>query len=150
LAPQETGDNLSAGVSLVPLAIPQFLFGPSDPARIAFQPSSQHLVALVPKNKRLHLMVLPSPADTVAIDLLEDSTPTRTWGELMTPAQRTIFRAFAADASLGKWLVILDDVNVVGGPDPIPLTAYLWARSDVVTYARCGIPNTGIDGCTAT
>jgi len=140
--------HLSSGVSLIPLEVHLFVFGPDDPA-VTVQPTSLALVDLVPKSGRLHLLPLPSPRGTAAVNLLEDSTPRLKWGSLMTPAQRTIFRAFAADPSMGNWLVITDDVNVKGGPDPIPLTAYIWPRSDVVSYWRCGIPSTGIDACTS-
>ena len=45
-------------------------------------------------------------------------------------------------------MVIVDDVNVRGGVDPVPLTAYLWPRSALTAYATCGIPDIGIDPCT--
>jgi hypothetical protein len=147
LLDQSQPDPLPSGVSLVPIRIQLFLFGPDNPAE-PVQPGSVALADLVPKARRLHVVPLPSPDHTAALNLVEDSTPRLKWGELLTPAQRTIFRAFAGDASLGEWLVIVDDVNVVGGPDPVPLTAYLWPRPVVVSYLQCGIPSTGIDSCT--
>jgi len=140
-------DHLPAGVSLFPIRIPTFVFGPEVGAQ-PVQTGSRALAGLVPEQPRLHVVALPSPVRVAAVDLLEDSTPHLKWGELLTPALRTIFRAFAADTSSGDWLVIVDDVNVQGGIDPIPLTAYLWPRSALVTYAKCGIPDTGIDACT--
>lgn len=140
-------DPLPSGISLIPIRVPLFVFGPDNPAE-PVQAGSLVLANLVPKDRRLHVVALPSPDHTAALNLVEDSTPRLKWGELLTPAQRTIFRAFAGDASLGQWLVIVDDVNVVGGPDPVPLTAYLWPRSVVVSYLQCGIPDTGIDSCT--
>ena len=71
------------------------------------------------------------------MDFVEDSTPDLRWGELLWPAQRKVFSAFAADPSLGEWLVIVDDVNVEGGSDAVE------------DYARCGIPPDGIDDCTS-
>ena len=67
----------------------------------------------------------------------------------MWPALRKVFAAFAADPSFGEWLVIVDDVKVEGGPDPVPLTAYRWPRAAVEAYAECGIPPDGIDDCTS-
>jgi hypothetical protein len=144
-APDQNGG--ASGVSLVPLSIPQFIFGPPV-VTPQVQDASGSLVDLAAPNKRLHVLPLPSPTGTAAIDFIEDSTPALRWGELMWPAQRKMFAAFAADPTLGEFLVIVDDVNVLGGPDPVPLTAYRWARESVEAYALCGIPKTGIDACT--
>jgi len=148
LTPVPQSDGGSSGVSLVPLSIEEFIFGPSV-AVSKVQPESGILVGLIKPNKRLHIGPLPSPPGTAAMDFVEDSTPDLRWGELMWPAQRKVFSAFAADPSLGEWLVIVDDVNVEGGSDPIPVTAYRWPRSAVEDYARCGIPPDGIDDCTS-
>lgn len=135
------------GVSLVPLAIPEFIFGP--PTEVPeVQPPSWTLVRLVPKHRHLTVRPLPSGEGTSAINLIEVSSFEERWGRLMTPAQRRIFAAFADDADLGKWLVIVNDVDVTDGPDPIPLTAYRWTRAAVETYALCGIPPSEIDDCT--
>ena len=147
LAGLTSESHLPSGVSLFPIKIPTFVFGP-EVATQPVQSASVELANLVPNLPRLHVVALPSPAHTAALNLVEDSTPRLKWGELLTPAQRTVFRAFASDPSLGNWLVIVDDVNVKGGIDPIPLTAYLWPRSALTTYLQCGIPNTGIDACT--
>jgi hypothetical protein len=147
LTPAPGQDGGPTGVSLVPLSIPQFIFGPPVVAP-QVQPASGSLVSLAAANKRLHVQPLPSPIGTAAIDFVEDSTPALRWGELMWPAQRKMFAAFAADPTLGDFLVIVDDVNILGGPDPVPLTAYRWARENVETYAQCGIPRTAIDACT--
>jgi hypothetical protein len=139
--------RLSSGVSLYPIRVPTFVFGPTAASQ-QVQPGSLALAGLIPQQRRLHVVALPSPLKTGALSLVEDSAPRSKWGELLTPAERTIFRAFAADPSLGDWLVIVDDLNVKGGIDPVPMTAYLWPRSVVATYSRCGIPSTTIDTCT--
>jgi hypothetical protein len=131
----------------VPLSIPQFIFGPPV-VTPQVQDASGSLVSLATPNKRLHVLPLPSPTGTAAVDFIEDSTPALSWGELMWPAQRKMFAAFAANPNLGDFLVIVDDVNVLGGPDPVPLTAYRWARASVEAYALCGIPRMAIDACT--
>jgi hypothetical protein len=143
----QSGESLPGGVSLVPLSIPQYIFG----GPIAFpkiQPGSSHLAGLPSQSERLVVRPLPSADGIAAVDLVESSKTKDRWGEVMTPAQRIMFRAFAADPSLGDILVIVDDVKVTDGPDPIPLTAYRWNRVDVERYARCGIPSKGIDACT--
>jgi hypothetical protein len=66
----------------------------------------------------------------------------------MTPAERQAFGAFAANSTLGKYLVVFTDVVVRGGIDPVPLTGYRWRRPDVEAYAACGIPSSGLDSCT--
>ena len=142
-----TEEELSA-VSLFPLKIPQFIFGqPIREPRV--QSGSQRLISVVERSRRLHIAALPSADDTAAVNLLEDARKGQKWGEVMTPAQRRIFATFARDATLGEWLVIVDDVNVIGAPDPVPMTAYRWHREDVEGYASCGIPPSGIDQCTA-
>jgi hypothetical protein len=147
LADVPNENKLPSGVSLFPVRVPTFVFGPDDPAPTV-QQGSRTLADLLPKNRRLHVVALPSPAHSAALDLVEDSNPRLKWGELLTPASRAVFRAFAADATMGDWLVIVDDVKVKGGMDPIPLTAYLWPRSALTEYAECGIPSTGLDACT--
>ncbi len=140
--------SFAEGVDLVPIHIPMFVFGQPAPAP-QIQPPSQVLAGLIGESARLKVEALPSPEGTTAVDLIETSTPRQRWGGLMIPAERAMFSAFAADRTLGQWLVIVDDVNVVRGRDPIPTTAYRWQRSDVEAYARCGIPSAFvIDSCT--
>ena len=140
-------NRLPAGVSLAPIRIPKFVFGPEDPSE-PVQTASLRLAALVPANARLHVVALPSPAHTAAINFVEDSTPRLKWGELLIPAEHGLFGVFASDHSFGDWLVIVDWIHVHGGPSPIPVTAYLWPRSAVETYWHCGIPRSAIDACT--
>ncbi|MGH2572118.1 MAG: hypothetical protein ACRDGU_01280 [Actinomycetota bacterium] len=139
--------GVSPGVSLVPLSIPEFIFGPAT-AVAEVQPPSWTLAGLIPKHRKLTVRPLPSGQGTSAINLIEVSTFEERWGRLMTPAQRTIFAAFAEDEDLGEWLVIVNDVEVTDGPDPVPLTAYRWTRVAVEAYALCGIPPSEIDDCT--
>jgi len=112
------------------------------------QPGSVTLSDVVPKEAGLFIGALHSPAGNAAVQLREDDSTTQRWGRLMIPAERKIIAAFAASPQLGQWLIIVDDVRVHGGTDPIPKTGYRWARSDVEAYARCGIPARVLDACT--
>jgi len=135
------------GVDLVPINVPQFIFGYAitDPS---VQPGTLALAGRVHSTSRLAVTALPSPTGTAALDFLELSPPGHRWGELMIPAERALFRAFAANPSLGGALVIVDDVKVLKGTDPVPITAYRWDRAAVEAYARCGIPDRLIESCT--
>lgn len=119
---------------------------------VQIRESSLKLVGLVEKSDRLHAAALRSTEGTAALSLVEESS-NRPWGELTTPAQRAVFKAFAREEALGEWLIVLVDINVYGLFDPVPLTAYRWARPEVEAYEACGIPATGIpadglDACT--
>jgi hypothetical protein len=107
--------------------------------------SSQWLLSRVPKSDRLQASTLESTENTAALSLLEES-PARPWGELTTPAQRKIFKAFVADRALGEWLILLVDINVYGVIDPVLPTAYRWSRPEVEAYVACGIPTSGLAG----
>ena len=137
------------GIDLVPIHVPAFIFGHAymDPA---IQPGSRVLAGAVRTTDRLTVTALPSASGTVAVDLLELSPPGHRWGERMIPAERDMFRSFASDRTLGDVLVIVDDVKVLQGPDPLPMTAYRWDRSAVEAYAACGIPDRLIETCTDT
>lgn len=112
------------------------------------QGSSQRLVEMVGTRPRLEVEALTSEQGTVALKFVERATPKNRWGAVMTPAQRRVFGAFAADPSMGEWLIVFTDVVVTGGIDPIPVTGYRWRRADVEAYADCGIPSSGLDTCT--
>jgi hypothetical protein len=113
------------------------------------QSATRDLAAQVRAHKRLKLTPLPSTEATVALAFQEFSTAKQHWGGVMVPEERRLFSRFASNASLGDWLIVLDDVIVSDGSDPVPLTAYRWARSAVEAYASCGIPPTFvIDDCT--
>ena len=50
------------------------------------------------------------------------------------------------DGSIGalpRRLMVVDDVIIPGPQDPVPVTAYRWARADVEQYVTCGIPKPG-------
>jgi hypothetical protein len=128
------------------LTYPLYLFEDATPPA-GVQRSSVTLVKVVEPRKRLHIIALKSTRETAAVFVQEISIHTH-WGVLMIPAERQIIRAFADDPSLGKWLILLTDVDVRGDPDPIPLTAYRWTRLQVEQYKACGIPDTMIDECT--
>ena len=97
----------------------------------------------------LQVSALHSPTGEAAVEVLETDHGSQRWGRLMIPAERRIISSFAQDTGLGQWLVIVDDVKIHGGPDPVPLTGYRWARKDVEAYAACGIPARAIDDCTS-
>jgi hypothetical protein len=135
---------------------PVFVFGPYT-RDVQVQPGTTSLMhTLAPStSKTLKVFALPSPEGTSAVAIRELSKSPARWGVLSTPAQRMVYRAFAADHSMGDWLVMVTDVEVLDGTDPVPLTAYRWPRSAVETYAHCGIPPVGegipwgkIDACT--
>jgi hypothetical protein len=116
------------------------ILGDEPPPPTDVQGATRDLAAQVPAHKRLKLTPLPSTEGTVALAFEETSTEKQQWGGVMIPEQRKLFARFASDASLGDWLIVLDDVIVSNGPDPVPLTAYRWPRSAVEAYAACGIP----------
>jgi hypothetical protein len=125
---------------------PFYLFERATPPT-GIQKSSTDLVGVVTPHQNLHVVALKSTQDTAALVVLEVSIHAR-WGRLMIPAERQIIQAFADNPSLGKWLILLTDVDVRGEPDPIPMTAYRWTRDEVEQYKKCGIPAAVIDTCT--
>jgi hypothetical protein len=112
------------------------------------QSASRRLSTVVPRERDLNVKAIHSPDGSAAVQLREHDTAQQRWGRLMIPAERRIIAAFARDPSFGQWLIIVDDVKVRGGTDPIPRTGYRWKRADVEAYARCGIPTEVIDLCT--
>jgi hypothetical protein len=142
-------DPAGTGVDLVPLHIPTFIFGEPTSTPV-IQVETKEMVARLGTRRRLEITGLPSAEGTPAVDFLEHSPPGHRWGEVMFPAERALFRAFARDRRLGEYLVVLTDVDVNGTPDPIPLTAYRWDRRAVESYDACGIPDSEIDACTTT
>ena len=154
--PQASGPGESDGFAFIAQPHFQYIFAPRDviagdvaPPPTDVQTATRELAAQVVIGPRLKITVLPSSAGTVALAFEETSTEKQQWGGVMIPEQRKLFARFAADTSLGDWLIVLDDVIVSGGLDPIPLTAYRWPRSAVEAYASCGIPpQFVIDACT--
>jgi hypothetical protein len=139
--PELAGDVLAPGA-----AHPFYLFEQATPP-VDIQAASLNLVKVVLPHKNLHVFALKSTQGTAAVNVVEVSTHNR-WGRLMIPAERQIIRAFANDPTLGEWLILLDDVDIRGEPDPVPLTAYRWTRDEVEQYKECGIPVLDLDACT--
>jgi hypothetical protein len=134
----------------------QYIFAPQsiilgqvEPPPTDVQDITRQLAAQITDHPRLKLTLLPSTEGTVAIAFDETSKFDQRWGGVMIPEQRKLFARFASSPALGDWLIVLDDVIVSDGPDPVPLTAYRWERSAVEAYAACGIPRLFvIDECT--
>ncbi len=144
-SPQPTG-----GEAVVAIPALQTLFGPPL-ADASVQPGTLKLKGLVVQSRRLKVTALPSSHRTVALGLQEKVRGKERWGEVMIPQERKLFQLFAQDPSLGDWLIMITDVEVVDGPDPVPLVAYRWPRADVEAYSNCGIPQSlTIDHCTDT
>jgi hypothetical protein len=146
-SPSASMTPIGVGVDLAPLHVPAFIFG-SPTSTPMVQPESAALVHDAGSHRRLQVRALPSGPGTAAIDFLETALAGHPWGDVMLPVERTVFKTFARQRSLGNYLVMLTDVDVQKGPDPIPITAYRWSRADVEAYARCGIPDLGFNPCT--
>jgi hypothetical protein len=144
-SPEVTGGRVVVGIPTE-----QTLFGPTlDHPSV--QPETLRMKSLILRHPRLKVTALPSSDQTVALALEEKSTPKLRWGNVMIPQERRVFLLFARDKSLGGWLIMITHVEVVPGPNPIPMAAYRWARADVEAYAKCGIPQSMvIDACTHT
>lgn len=110
--------------------------------------STKRLVASLTPRPHLQVKALSSATGTAAVAFIETSLQRDDWGAVMTPAERQAFGAFAADPTMGNWLIVFTDVVVKHGSDPIPMTGYRWRRPDVEAYAECGIPSAGLDSCT--
>ena len=157
-APQPTPEQVAQWGGLAVIAQPyiQYLFAPpevvsgkAEAPPTDVRRSTLQLMDSVAPNKRLKLTPLPSTDRTVALAFQETTPFRQRWGAIMIPAERHLFAAFAADRSLGDWLIVVDDVIVTGGKDPVPLTAYRWPRSAIEQYAKCGIPmSLQIEDCT--
>lgn len=142
-SPETTG-----GEAFVAVPFPMTLFGPPLKAA-SVQPGTLKLKNLILTHPRLRVTALASSHQTVALGLQEKASGDQSWGEVMIPEERRLFQRFAKDASLGKWLIVITDVDVTDGPDPVPLVAYRWTRTDVEAYGKCGIPqSTTVDACT--
>jgi hypothetical protein len=142
-------EDQSVGVRVAVPAGAVFIFG-APSGTVSAQPASLRLAEIAPTHRSLEVRPLASGEGIAAVYLKEVSKEGQKWGRLMTPALRKIFAAFVEDTAKDPWLVIVDDVEVTDGPDPIPITGYRWARQAVEAYASCGIPPEGIDPCTST
>jgi hypothetical protein len=135
------------GEVFVALPHPQYLFGPHFP-QASVTAATRRARDLLGTDPRLTIEPLLSTPSTVALALRESVSGDQRWGEVMIPAERRLFAGFAGDPSLGRWLILITDVDVSDGPDPVPLTAYRWDRGAVEHFAACGIPPSGFDACT--
>ena len=135
------------GEVFVAIPHPQYLFGPHF-AQAEVTAATRRARDLLGTHPRLAVETLPSTPATVALSLRESVSGDQRWGEIMIPAERRLFAQFASDSSLGQWLILITDVDVSDGPDPVPLTAYRWDRGAVEAFAACGIPPSGFDECT--
>lgn len=158
-APQQAADPSNIeGFAFIAQPHFQYIFAPQaiilgqvPPPPTDVQNPTKELASQVANHPRLELTLLPSTAGTVAIAFDETSTEKQRWGGVMIPEERKLFSRFASDPTLGDWLIVLDDVIISDGPDPVPLTAYRWPRSAVEAYAACGIQHLFvIDDCTHT
>jgi hypothetical protein len=122
-----------------------YLFRVDSPP-VAVRPASKKLADLVANIDGLGTAGLPSTRGAAAVILVEDS-PGTPWGKLLSEAQGKIFPAFAADQSMGSWLILVSDVVIRDQKDPIAPTAYRWERQDVRAYVSCGIPKSGANDC---
>jgi hypothetical protein len=145
--PQAADPSNAEGFAFIAQPHFQYIFAPRDvllgdvaPPPTDIQIATRDLAAKVATHKRLKLTPLRSTEGTVALAFEESSTEQDRWGGVMIPEERKLFARFAADGALGAWLIVLDDVIVSDGADPVPLTAYRWPRSAVEAYAACGIP----------
>lgn len=148
-APDTSVARALGGDARAPLESRPYIFERAKPP-VRIQQSSVKLAGAVPANHRLLVQPVESTDGTAAI-FLQEQSDRPTWGYLLVPAERRIFRVFADDRDLGEWLIVLVDVFVAGvGRDPVPLTAFRWHRAHVEAYARCGIPEREVDPCTQT
>jgi hypothetical protein len=140
IPPPSESPGISVDV-LAPTLAHDYVFERGTPP-VDFQQGSRTLVDMLPKPPGLHVAALESTRDSAAIFMIEDD-PKVAWGALLLPAEKTVFEEFAANRKLGDWLMLIDDVIVPGPKDPVPVTAYRWARADVEHYVACGIPKPG-------
>jgi hypothetical protein len=138
----------TGGQAYVAIPFPMTLFGP--PLKTAtVQPGTTKLKQLILAHPRLKVTALASSQRTVALGFQEKASGKQRWGEIMIPEERKLFQRFAQDHSTGQWLIVITDVEVLDGPDPVPLVAYRWDRTALESYAKCGIPQSmTIDDCT--
>jgi len=126
----------------------RYLFRCDRPA-VSVQKASVGLANLVANIHGLGSAGLKSTKGAAAVILQEDD-PSVPWGTHLLEAERRIFQAFAADRSMGDWLILVTDVVVHAAQDPIPPTGYRWTRQEVQAYVACGIPANGSNDCKTT
>ena len=119
----------------------RYLFRCDSPP-VAYRDGSRTLADLAATVPGLGTSGLKSTGDASAL-LMVENDPNVPWGQHIQDAERKIFEQFASDKSMGEWLIIVADVEVSGGPDPIPPTASRWDRKEVQDFVACGIPDSG-------
>jgi hypothetical protein len=117
-----------------------------DRPPVAVRPASRKLADLVADIPGLGTAGIPSTENAAAVILVEDS-PGTPWNTLVSRAQKEIFPAFAEDESMGAWLILVSDVVIRDGKDPIAPTGYRWQRRAIRDYVSCGIPEEGVNDC---
>src|SRR5262245_9520342 len=116
----------------------RYLFRCDNP-KVAYRDGSRALADLAATVPGLGTTGLKSTIDTSAV-LMVENDPNVPWGQHIQDAERKIFQTFVATRDMGEWLIIVADVQVNGGPDPIAPTAYRWDRKEVQDFVNCGIP----------
>jgi hypothetical protein len=127
----------------------RYLFRRDNPP-VALRQASTDLVAAVPQVVGLRATALPSTSDAAAITLVETSAHNKAWGTLLDQGKRAAIEAFVKHKDMGGWLILVTDVVVSDGPDPVAPTGYRWTRDEVDRYVKCGIPATGVNDCSKT
>jgi hypothetical protein len=120
-----------------------------DQPKVAYTASTRTLADLAATVPGLGTMGLKSTPDSVAV-LMVENDPSVPWGTRLDAAERKDYQKFAADKSMGDWFILVADVQISGGLDPIAPTAYRWTRQEVDDYVACGIPATGQNECSTT
>jgi hypothetical protein len=124
----------------------RYIFRCDEPA-VDYTKATRNLADLAATVPGVGTMGLKSTPDSVAVLIAEDD-PSVPWSTRLLAAERKMFQTFAEDKSMGDWFILVSDVVVHGGLDPIPPTAYRWTRQQVQDYVSCGIPATGRNDCT--
>jgi hypothetical protein len=119
----------------------RYLFRCDNP-KVDYTKGSKTLADLAATVHGIGTSGLKSTPDTSAL-LMVENDPNVPWGQDINDAERLIFNTFGSDQSMGDWLIIVADVEVTSGPDPIAPTAYRWSRREVQDFVTCGIPDDG-------
>jgi hypothetical protein len=119
-----------------------------DEPKVDYTAASRDLANLASTVPGIGTMGLKSTPDTAALLMVEDD-PNVDWGTRLLAAERKTFETFAQDKGMGEWLIVVADVVVRDGADPIAPTAYRWTRQQVQDYVDCGIPQTGRNDCSS-
>jgi hypothetical protein len=119
----------------------------SDKPPVKVQSGSVTLANMTAKIPSMVTTGLASTQGATAVMLVERATDQAVWGTQLLKAENDVFRTFAATSSMGDWLVMVTDVDVTNGQDPVFPTGYRWTRAMVDQYVKCGIPASGSNDC---